>query len=37
MTKHITPIDTLEPTEIALLLHAGKVLLIDVREPEEYA
>ena len=37
MTKHITPIETLDPAEIALLLHAGKLLLIDVREPEEYA
>ena len=37
MTKHIAPIETLDPAEIALLLHAGKLLLIDVREPEEYA
>jgi len=37
MTKHTTPIETLDPAEIALLLHAGKLLLIDVREPEEYA
>ena len=37
MTKHVTPIENLDPAEIALLLHAGKLLLIDVREPEEYA
>ncbi len=37
MTKHIAPIETLDPAEITLLLHAGKLLLVDVREPEEYA
>jgi rhodanese-related sulfurtransferase len=37
MTKHLTPIETLDPAEIARLLHAGMLLLIDVREPEEYA
>ena len=37
MTKHITPIETLDPAEVTRLLHAGKLLLIDVREPEEYA
>jgi rhodanese-related sulfurtransferase len=37
MTKHITPIETLDPAEVARLLRAGKLLLIDVREPEEYA
>ena len=37
MTKHITPIETLDPAEVARLLHAGKLLLIDVREPAEYA
>src|SRR5271157_4973009 len=36
MTKHITPIETLDPAEVARLLHAGKLLLIDVREPAEY-
>jgi len=36
MTKHSSPIETLEPGEVALLLHAGKLLLIDVREPAEY-
>jgi rhodanese-related sulfurtransferase len=30
-------IDTLEPAEVARLLDAGKLLLIDVREPLEYA
>jgi rhodanese-related sulfurtransferase len=37
MTTHPTPIESLDPTEIALLLDARKLLLIDVREPEEYA
>jgi len=37
MTKHAAPIDTLEPAEVARLLNSGKVLLIDVREPSEYA
>ena len=37
MTKHITSIETLDPAEVARLLHAGKLLLIDVREPAEYA
>jgi rhodanese-related sulfurtransferase len=37
MTKHAQSIETLEPSELAILLHAGKVLLIDVREPAEYA
>ncbi len=36
MTKHSTPIETLEPAEVARLLRAGKLLLIDVREPAEY-
>ncbi len=31
------PIDTLAPVEVARLLKAGQVLLIDVREPAEYA
>ena len=35
---HQTPkTETLDPTEVARLLDAGKVLLIDVREPAEYA
>lgn len=29
--------ETLDPTEVAKLLEAGKILLIDVREPAEYA
>jgi rhodanese-related sulfurtransferase len=37
MTKHAAPIDTLEPAEVARLLKSGKILLIDVREPSEYA
>ena len=35
--QHSGPIETLEPAEIARLLKAGKLLLIDVREPAEYA
>lgn len=37
MTKHSIPIETLEPAEVARLLNVGKLLLIDVREPTEYA
>ncbi len=37
MTKHATPIETMEPEQIAELLRSGKTLLIDVREPAEYA
>src|SRR5947209_4347668 len=37
MTQHSGPIETMEPAEIARLLKSGKVLLIDVREPAEYA
>src|SRR5271166_4032373 len=36
MTTHPTPIETLEPAEVARLLRSGKILLIDVREPSEY-
>jgi rhodanese-related sulfurtransferase len=37
MTNTHSPIDTLEASEVSRLLHAGKILLIDVREPSEYA
>ena len=37
MTKQGAPIETLEPADVARLLTAGKILLIDVREPSEYA
>ena len=37
MSQHLQPIETLEPAEVARLLKAGKILLIDVREPAEYA
>lgn len=37
MTKHHTPIETMEPAAVAALMRSGKVLLIDVREPAEYA
>jgi rhodanese-related sulfurtransferase len=36
MTAHSLPIQTLDPEEIAKLLKAGKILLIDVREPAEF-
>jgi len=36
MTTHPTPIETLQPAEVARLLRSGKILLIDVREPSEY-
>jgi rhodanese-related sulfurtransferase len=37
MSQHSHPIETLEPAEVVRLLKAGKILLIDVREPAEYA
>ena len=37
MTKSNSPIETLEAAEVLRLLRAGKILLIDVREPSEYA
>ena len=37
MSHHAPKVETLDPTEVARLLQAGKVLLIDVREPAEYA
>ena len=37
MTKTHSPIETLEASEVSQLMHAGKILLIDVREPSEYA
>ena len=37
MKKPKSSIETLEATEVATLLNAGKLLLIDVREPTEYA
>jgi rhodanese-related sulfurtransferase len=37
MTTHAAPIETLNVAEVARLLDAGKLLLIDVREPTEYA
>lgn len=37
MTIPQSPIETLEPAAVAQLLQAGKILLIDVREPGEYA
>lgn len=37
MKKPKSSIETLDATEVATLLGAGKLLLIDVREPSEYA
>ena len=37
MTETHPSIDTLEAPDVSKLLHAGKILLIDVREPSEYA
>jgi len=37
MNTHSHPIETLEPAEASKLLKSGKILLIDVREPAEYA
>lgn len=37
MTRTHSPIETLEASEVSQLLQAGKILLIDVREPSEYA
>ncbi len=37
MSQHVSKIETLDPTEVARLQEAGKVLLIDVREPAEFA
>jgi rhodanese-related sulfurtransferase len=37
MPHHTPKTETLDATEVARLLDAGKVLLIDVREPAEYA
>jgi rhodanese-related sulfurtransferase len=37
MPTHGIPIDTLDVAEVARLKDAGKLLLIDVREPSEYA
>ena len=36
-SHHTSEIETLDPAEVGRLLEAGKVLLIDVREPAEYA
>ena len=37
MTKSLSPVETLEASEVSQLLQASKILLIDVREPSEYA
>lgn len=37
MIQKPAPIDTLKADQVAQLLDAGKLLLIDVREPAEYA
>jgi len=37
MSNQATHIETLEPAEVSRLLESGQALLIDVREPAEYA
>lgn len=37
MTNSPTSIETIDPSDVSKLLHAGKIILIDVREPSEYA
>lgn len=37
MSHPVSNPETLDPKEVARLLEAGKILLIDVREPAEYA
>ncbi len=37
MSTHATPIETLDPLAVSRLLDDGRILLIDVREPAEYA
>jgi rhodanese-related sulfurtransferase len=37
MTSNAPPIETLAPAQVAALLNAHKIVLIDVREPDEYA
>lgn len=37
MNSNHMPIETLEPAEVARLLDADKLILVDVREPSEYA
>jgi rhodanese-related sulfurtransferase len=37
MTTHGIAIETWDAPEVARLLRAGRILLIDVREPIEYA
>ena len=37
MNSQQTRIEKLEPAEVARSIEAGKLLLIDVREPSEYA
>lgn len=36
VSKPILPIETMDVAEVATLLRAGKLLLIDVREPAEF-
>lgn len=37
MSTPSNPVETLQPADVARFLKAGKLLLIDVREPTEYA
>jgi rhodanese-related sulfurtransferase len=36
VSKPILPVETMDVAEVATLLRAGKLLLIDVREPAEF-
>ena len=37
MTESHSPIETLEPQEVSRLLQAHRIVLVDVREPTEFA
>lgn len=37
MATHVKPIETLDAVAVALLQNTGELVLIDVREPAEYA
>jgi len=37
MTNTSEPVETMQPADISRLMSEGKLLLIDVREPGEYA
>ncbi len=37
MTHRPSQVETMDPAQVAQLLEAGRILLIDVREPAEFA